>query len=222
VSRTGRRPGDPNITREEILSAARAAFAESGYEHATLRRIAGAAGVDASLIVHYFGSKAQLFAAAHDLPVDPGQIVSVIGEGAESEIGVRVARLVLGGLAVDGSPAVSLMRAASTYDSAAVMLREFVDRAMISPIAGMIEGPDARGRVALVASHVLGVLFSRYVVGLEEMTSASIDDLVDALGPVFQTALTGETNPPSPSARPASFRGPETSYRAQRTLGSGR
>jgi hypothetical protein len=104
---------------------------------------------------------------------------------------VRVARYVIGGLAVDGSPAVSLMRAASTHDSAAVMLREFVDRAMIDPVAGVVEGPDARRRVALVASHVLGVLFFRYIVGLEEMTAASVDDLVDELGPIFQSVLTG-------------------------------
>jgi len=192
VSRTGRRPGDPNVTREEILAAARAAFADSGYESATLRRIAARAGVDPSLIVHYFGSKERLFAVAHDLPVDPGQISSVIGDGPASEMGSRVARFALGGPVVDGSSVVSLMRAASTHESAAVMLREFVDRAMIDPVAGMIEGPEARRRVALVASHVLGVLFSRYVVGLEEMTDASVDDLVAELGPIFQAVLTGE------------------------------
>jgi AcrR family transcriptional regulator len=194
VSRSGRRPGDPNVTREEILSAARTTFAESGYEGATLRRIAGRAGVDPSLIVHHFGGKEQLFAAAHDLPVDPGRIASVIGDGPASEMGMRVARFTLGGLAVDGSPAVSLMRAASTHGSAAVMLREFVDRVMIDPVAGMIEGPKSRQRVALVASHVLGVLFSRYVVGLEEMTSASIDELIAELGPIFQSVLTGEAD----------------------------
>lgn len=200
MSRTGRRPGDPSVTRREILAAARTTFAEAGYEHATLRRIASVAGVDAALIVHYFGSKEQLFAAAHDLPVDPGRVASVIGDGPRSEIGRRVARLILGGLAIDGSPAVSLIRAASTHASAAVMLREFVDGAMIDPVAGMIEGPDARRRVALVASHVLGVLYTRYIIGLEEMTTASIDDLVDELGPIFQAALTGGVDASQSSA----------------------
>ena len=44
--RRGRRPGDPEITRRAILDAARGAFSEHGYEKATIRSIAEAAGVD--------------------------------------------------------------------------------------------------------------------------------------------------------------------------------
>ena len=51
-------------TRRAILEAARSAFAARGYEQTTIRAVAAAAGVDASMVMRYFGSKAGLFTAA--------------------------------------------------------------------------------------------------------------------------------------------------------------
>ncbi len=189
MTRTGRRPGDSSITKSEILAAARSTFAELGYETATMRRIATAAGVDAALISHYFGSKEDLFVAVHDLPLNPSDVSLVFDGATKDEIGERIARFSLGALAADDSPAISLMRAASTNASAATMLREFIDRTLIDPIARMIDVPDGRERVALMASHLLGVLFARHIVGVPELASASIDELVDAISPTLQRYL---------------------------------
>ena len=38
----GRRPGDPAVTKQAILEAARDVFGESGFERATIRAIAPA------------------------------------------------------------------------------------------------------------------------------------------------------------------------------------
>ena len=76
-ARTGRRPGSPD-TRQVILEAARTTFAELGYAGASVRRIAAAAGVDAALVHHYFGSKEKLFLSTVEVPID-------LPEGAESE-----------------------------------------------------------------------------------------------------------------------------------------
>lgn len=190
MTRTGRRPGDSSVTKAEILEAARSTFAKCGYESATLRRIATTAGVDVALISHHFGSKEQLFVAVHDLPINPSEIAGIFDGASEDDVGERIARFSLAILAVDDSPAISLMRAASTNANAATMLREFIDRTLIDPIATMIDTPDARQRVALVASHLLGVLFSRHVVGVPELASASISELVDAIGPTLQRYLT--------------------------------
>ena len=70
--RTGRRPGNPD-TREAILAAAREAFAERGYDGASIRAIAAGAGVDPALVHHYFGTKEQLFLAAMQVPFDPAE-----------------------------------------------------------------------------------------------------------------------------------------------------
>ena len=67
MSRTGRRPGVPD-TRDAIVAVARRRFATRGYDATSLRSIATEAKVDPALLIHYFGSKDQLFVAATGLP----------------------------------------------------------------------------------------------------------------------------------------------------------
>lgn len=63
----GRRPGTSG-SRAAILRAARRHFAEAGYDRATIRRIATAARVDPALVLHFFGTREELFSAAMDFP----------------------------------------------------------------------------------------------------------------------------------------------------------
>jgi len=53
-------------TKAVILARADSGFAESGFERATIRAIAADANIDPSMVMRYFGSKDQLFAAAAD------------------------------------------------------------------------------------------------------------------------------------------------------------
>ncbi|HYR28901.1 MAG TPA: helix-turn-helix domain-containing protein, partial [Thermoanaerobaculia bacterium] len=62
----------PRISREQILVAARAAFAERGFDAVPLAHIAKTLGVTPAAILRYFPSKQELFTAAmssRDLPV---------------------------------------------------------------------------------------------------------------------------------------------------------
>lgn len=51
------------VTREQLLDAAEAQFSLKGYASATNQDIAAAAGLTAGAIYHYYGSKAELYAA---------------------------------------------------------------------------------------------------------------------------------------------------------------
>jgi AcrR family transcriptional regulator len=53
-------------TRARILRAAREHFAAGGYRRTSNQAIAAAAGVTPTALYHYFASKADLFAAAHE------------------------------------------------------------------------------------------------------------------------------------------------------------
>jgi AcrR family transcriptional regulator len=75
--RTGRRPG-PNRTRAAILAAARSAFAARGYDAVSVRAVAREAGVDPALVHRFYGSKEELFVAAMELPLSPGQLVPAL------------------------------------------------------------------------------------------------------------------------------------------------
>jgi len=57
-------------TRAKIVVAARDAFRSSGFDRASTRAIAAAAGVNVSLISRYFGSKAGLYEAAVLVPLE--------------------------------------------------------------------------------------------------------------------------------------------------------
>ena len=53
----------PESRPAEILMAAYDVFAEAGYERTTIADVGKRAGVSPALVVHYFGTKAELFAA---------------------------------------------------------------------------------------------------------------------------------------------------------------
>ena len=64
-ARVGRPPGQlSEVTRKKILVAARDCFARMGFERATNRDIAAAAGITAAALYRYYDSKADLYAGA--------------------------------------------------------------------------------------------------------------------------------------------------------------
>jgi AcrR family transcriptional regulator len=84
AKRIGRPAGaDADRTRTLILEAALEAFAERGFEGASIREITGAAGVGHNLVHHYFGSKDDLWRATVHHALDPtaAQIADLLGTG---------------------------------------------------------------------------------------------------------------------------------------------
>jgi AcrR family transcriptional regulator len=187
----GRRPGKTD-TRGQILGAARTEFAAKGFDRTTIRAVATAAEVDPALVHHYFGTKTGLFVAAMDLPFDPRVIVpTLVGQGLDG-LGERIARFFLAIWDVPESRnrILGLIRSAVTVDSAAVMAREFLEHVILEPVAEAVGLPDARLRVALVGSHLMGLAMVRHVLEVEPLASASADEIVRWVGPTLQAYLT--------------------------------
>lgn len=192
MARTGRRPGNED-TRGEILDAARSAFAAFGYDRATIRGIAADAGVDPALIHHYFGSKKELFVSVVEFPVDPELVLQeVLSEGIENA-GRKIARIFLTAWDAPATrePLLAVVRAAVTTDQGATLLREFIT-VMVLPLMDKLDGPYTKLRLQAAAGQMVGVAILRYVIQFEELKAASIDELVDLLGPRIQGYLTGE------------------------------
>jgi AcrR family transcriptional regulator len=172
-NRGGRRKGE-SLTRESILAAAAHQFAESGYDRATLRSIAGEAGVDPKLIAHFFGNKQQLFIASVGLPINPADLLSVMVSGSRETMGERITEVLT---SILEQPEVhqkvaALIRAASGEPEAARMLREFLTREVFGPAAQKLEIDNAQLRINLVGSQVVGLITARYIVGVEPLASA--------------------------------------------------
>jgi AcrR family transcriptional regulator len=199
--RSGRRSGDSG-TKEAILAAARTRFGDYGYDGATIRGIAADAGVDAALVHHFFGTKERLFAAAMRLPVVPSELVAAAlapdARAPGQSLGEHLLRTVLGvwDVAEMRATVLGLLRSAVTSEQAAGMLREFATEAILGRIAERAApgppGADARFRAALVASQVLGLALTRYVLELDPIVRADTDDLAAAIGPTLERYLTGD------------------------------
>lgn len=190
--RRGRPRGGETGAREKILASAADEFGDLGYDAATVRGIATRAGVDAALVHHYFGTKADLFATVVDAPMRPDIAVAGLLEGPRDELGARIVRFIL---ETWEQPDVQkrglvIMRAAIGNRLTAPLLAGFLRRELIDRIAAHLDVPDAELRATLVASQIAGLLVTRYVLRLPAIAAASIDELVDRVGPTVQRYLT--------------------------------
>lgn len=197
--RGGRRPGESG-TREAILAAARGAFAELGYDRATIRGIAADAEVDPALVIHFFGSKDELFGAALEIPVEPGVVLERAAAATPDRIGETVVRAFLEAWEPPESRQrlIAMVRSAMTNEVALGMVREYLGRRVFGPITQVLGVPDAELRANLVGAQFIGLAMMRYITCIEPLASASVDRLVAALGPTMQRYLTGDLGPGRP------------------------
>jgi AcrR family transcriptional regulator len=182
-----------------VLAAARTAFAERGFDGASIRAIATAAGVDPALVHHYFGSKDKLFLAAVEAPADPDELLPEILDGGRDALGRNILRMFLRVWDGPTRPAgLALIRSAVGNEWTARLLREFLVARVLRRVVATLDVPqaerDARG--ALVASQLVGLVMARYVLCIEPLASASPDSVVAALAPTVQRYLTGEVELP--------------------------
>ena len=189
ASRRGRRPGSPD-TRSAILAEARSLFAAHGYAGTSVRAIAAAAGVDAALVHHYFGTKRELFLAALGAPVDPREVLRPVVDAGVEGAGERLVRAFLGVWDDEATrlPLLALVRG---------VLDPGGERLVADGLLGVVLGPvgvalgvdQPERRMVLVASQLIGMVMGRYVIRLEPLVSMDADELVATYAPTLQRYL---------------------------------
>jgi AcrR family transcriptional regulator len=187
----GRRPGRPD-TKAAILAAARERFAASGFGGTTIRAIASAAGVDAALVHHYFGSKDDLFVAALELPVDPRAVIGAAVAGPADEAGEKLLRTFLTVWDDPGfQPALLATVRRILEPGGDRLISEGFLPVVLLPVGEQlgIDAPELR--MPLVASQVIGLIVARYVARVEPLASMAVDELVPIYAPTIQRYLTG-------------------------------
>ena len=198
MSPRGRRPGGVD-TRQAIVEAARVDFAEQGYDGTSLRGIARRAEVDPALVHHYFGGKAQLFAAVMDIPADPAALISAVVEGPRDQVGEALVRTFLAVWDSDGRAAAvpgpdARCRHARRGDQDAAR----VPRPVRSSAGWCGRWPprasrpaDLELRAGLAASQMVGLAMMRYIVEFPAVVDADHDELAALVGPTIQRYLVG-------------------------------
>jgi len=187
---SGRRTGDSG-TRDAILDAARDLFAERGYDGASLRAIAGAAGVDPALIRHFYSDKEHLFAAVIDSRSLVPERIAAAFAGPPEELGARFTDTYL---RLWEDPAtqpilLALLRSATTSAYAAEVLADTLGAHIGQQAARGRPDPSRMRRFALAAAHLFGVAVGRNVLRLAPLAEISRAELVAELAPTIQHYL---------------------------------
>jgi AcrR family transcriptional regulator len=185
---TTTRPRNASQTRADILAAARRRFGAEGYERTTLRAVAADVGVDAALVIRYFGSKQDLFAAAADFTIELPDLSNV---DPDEVAGILLPRF----FAVwEDETFVALLRAAMTSQIAADALRRvFAEQVAPKLITATPDNPIQR--IGLMGAFVIGLATTRYVLVNPPIANLSREELSRWAAPVIRQLLVGPTPP---------------------------
>ena len=187
--RPGAGTGGPRSegTRRAILGAARATFAARGYEQTTIRAVAARAGVDASMVMRYFRSKAGLFTAAVTMDLQVPDLRSV----SASRRGELLVRHFISRWEdpLHDDELIALLRTGVTSETVAERLQAVLGQLITEPIAALANERAAE-RGTLIAAQLLGLALCRYILRFEPLASLPADDVVAAVAPSVQRYLT--------------------------------
>lgn len=200
----------PQDAAGAVLHAARMAFASRGYAQTTMKSVAAAAGVAPGVVKSLYDNKERLFAAAMRLPFDPAQAVpDLIAPGLDG-MGERLVRMTLSLMGDESvrrdltrliksdeaaSMSANAARAAMHSDDAAStiaqlrVLSDYVQSTIVDRVVAALGVPDARLRVTLISSYLVGIATTRYLLRIEPLASASDDDVIALVGPTIQALL---------------------------------
>ena len=169
--RLNRRQAAKVRTRQKVLDAARALFAERGYEPATIRDIAKGAGMSTGAVFANFQDKAELFEAV--LTEDLARLAETLRAAAAGESTVRGRVLAALTAAYHGTleqlPLVQAVVARSWFQpvAAEMRMREAI-RPVVEVVAGALQAGVREGDlrqdadVRLLAEVIYAAFLSNY------------------------------------------------------------
>jgi AcrR family transcriptional regulator len=174
-------------TKAAILTAARARFAAHGYERTTIRGVAEDARIDPSMVMRYYGNKAQLFDAALAIDLRMPDLSNVSAD----DLPRTLVRHFL--TRWEGDPAddalLVLTRSAVTNEHAAARMHD-VFTTQVAPALAAAVGPEVAAHSAgLVAAQLLGLALTRYLLRLPAVTALTPDQIERSLAPAIAATL---------------------------------
>src|SRR5215470_7489789 len=189
--RPGSRAEQRRRTEARILDAATQIFLAAGYERTTIRAVASAAEVDAGLVMHYFGSKQELFRRVIDAAPVP-ELSGAPGQAAEQILAGLADRL-----ATEPVASLTLLRSMLTNPEAASAASAAIARYQ-AQIAQTIPAADADLRAAIISAITLGITVSRHLIKSDELAAADPAQIIRLLRPCVHSLAgrPGHSGPP--------------------------
>jgi AcrR family transcriptional regulator len=161
LDRAPPRKRDAAATRAAILEAAKAQFAQAGYDRAALRDIAAEAGADVALIKRYFGGKEALFTEALKASFRADRLRDWDRATFARDIAVMMA----GPARTDeaGAHSFQFLLRAATSPTTAPLLNVAIQERFLAPIRDWLGGEDAGPRARVLAAAFIGLLVERLI-----------------------------------------------------------
>ncbi len=192
----------PDPIRDAALAAARSAFAARGYARTTYKGIAAAAGIAPAVLRKYYDSKGDLFAAAVRLPTDPASAIPTLLAPGIDGLGERLVRFTLDTLGDQEvrEDLMAMIRAGASAAQVTKSLQSYLEVNVVDRIVTAVGVPDARMRVALISSYLVGIAAGRYLMRIEPLASAPEEQVVRMVSPTIQALL--DPRVPLPGSKP--------------------
>ncbi|MQY40887.1 hypothetical protein SRB17_89200 [Streptomyces sp. RB17] len=185
---TRKRTRDPEAKRAAILDAARATFAELGYERATIREIAKRAGVANGLVTLHFSSKENLFIVA----AAPQQIVQNVAgdlEGLPRRVASTFIQQMESGELAESFTA--LLRSSTSDRAVAQELQRAMREQSITAYRQVSSDDDAEAKVEMIVAVLNGVALGRYVLADGLLATMSPEEVIDRTTELLRTVVLG-------------------------------
>jgi AcrR family transcriptional regulator len=182
------------VLAAKILTAARAAFADTGLAGTTIRAVAREADVDPALVYHYFGSKEGLLDAATAPPQRWLESVAKTWTTPVPHLGGALLRLMLGAWADDeiGPVLRAILQTAAHDPGTREKLRRVVEGSLMGVSHLGADEHDRLVRSGLISSQIMGLAMMRYVWRIEPVASMTDEEVVAAVAPNLQHYIEGE------------------------------
>jgi AcrR family transcriptional regulator len=174
-----------DLARDRILTEARRIFAEEGYERTTIRAIAASVPINPSLVIRYFGSKEELFAAVATLEFKTLPLVKL----PKGRLGEALVRHVLDRWDdhQEGEALAAMTRASITNEAA----RERIVVQFQQQLSGLFGelGPVVAPAAPFIATQILGLTMARYIWRIPAVTRLTKEQVVLTVGKAVQRYL---------------------------------
>lgn len=186
AQKPAKRTRNAALTKSQILMAAARAFSRRGYAEVTLNDIAGEVGINAALIVRYFGSKQELYRQA--LHAQTPQLSKEQRANFARFMTVEMFRPRVN----DFDPLRTMVMSLSSAEARA-MHEAYVFKDVLEPFARELGGPSAEIRAGLILAVIGGLSMFKDILGVPALNegdqaetrawfSSTLQGLIDGTG----------------------------------------
>jgi hypothetical protein len=126
-----------------------------------------------------------------ELPIDPAEKIKEVLVGGSDGLAERLLSTFLEAWDPHRDVFSSLVRTTLATEDAQAPMLHITREVVILGLTGVLDGDDRELRATVVASQLIGMATTRYVLRIDPLAAAAADDVVRQLAPAMQRVIDG-------------------------------